>query len=310
MLDATLSREIRMRMNDVGTALRRRWYLTLVGLLATVVVVLGVMRLVPATFQTQANVVLLPPQSSVGQGGNPYLYLGGLQQASDILTRALTSDDARTKVKNAVNSVDYDVLPDATTSGPVLIVTARGKTQAAANGLRQTVLDAVPTTLVQLQDTLNVPSNARITSMVLTADDVPKPVTKTQMRASIAAGALAAVMFAMLIGLFDGLATARRQRKALAQQATTFFPVAPPAEPAGPVSDAATLLLLRARLGVPPLGSPRGAVDDLNRPVAVLNPSRPGPKNRLNPGMNVAERTDSEDVPTPNDSAEQPAERT
>jgi len=200
-----------MRMSEVGAALLRRWYLTLVGLLATAGVAFGVMQLVPPTYETEANVVLLPPPSSVGEGGNPYLYLGGLDQAADIVTRSLTSDQSRTRILDALGHADFDVLPDWATSGPVLIVTARGATPDEADELRLAVLNTLPTTLLSLQDTLDVPTEARISSMVLTADDEPTTVRKSQLRAVMAATAVAAVAVVMLIGLIDGLMAPKRR---------------------------------------------------------------------------------------------------
>jgi hypothetical protein len=179
-----------MHLKDLGTTLARRWYLTLAGLLATAGLCIGTFTAVPPTYQTTADVVLLPPKTSVGTGGNPYLYLGGLQQAVDVLTRALTSDASRTELLGAVGAGEYDVVPDLSTSGPILIVTGTGTTSTIADSARNAVLDRVPTTLVRLQTSLSVAADSQITSMVLTADEKPKAILKTRLRAVAAAGSL------------------------------------------------------------------------------------------------------------------------
>lgn len=207
------SRGHTMQLKDLSGTLVRRWYLTLAGLLAVGGVCVGVFELIPPTFETEANVVLLPPESSVGEGGNPYLYLGGLDQAADVLTRALTSDASRTQVMTTLGHADYDVLPDWATSGPILIITGRGDSAAQADEVRQAVLESVPSTLVVLQKALNVPDGSQITSMVLTSDDKPTPVVKARMRAVAAAGAASLVAVVMLIGLLDGMLKTRTLRR-------------------------------------------------------------------------------------------------
>jgi hypothetical protein len=226
-----------MQLKDLSATLLRRWYLTLGGLVVFAAICLAVFHLVPASFETEANVVLLPPESSVGEGGNPYLYLGGLDQATDVLTRALTSDASRTQVLEELGHADYDVLPDWATSGPILIVTGRGTTAQQAEDVRDEVLDSVPSTLVVLQKALNVPEGSQITSMVLTSDETPTAVMKSRMRAVAAAGAASLVGVFMLIGLIDGLLAARsrgRGRRRLGPAAN----VRPPA--LAPVDDVTT----------------------------------------------------------------------
>ena len=204
-----------MQLKDLGTTLARRWYLTLAGLLATAGLCIGTFTAVPPTYQTTADVVLLPPKTSVGTGGNPYLYLGGLQQAVDVLTRALTSDASRTELLGAVGAGEYDVVPDLSTSGPILIVTGTGTTSTIADSARNAVLDRVPTTLVQLQTALSVATDSQITSMVLTADEKPKLILKTRLRAVAAAGVLGLIASAMFIGFVDGLLASRALRRSL-----------------------------------------------------------------------------------------------
>jgi len=203
-----------MQLKDLSATLLRRWYLTLTGLLAVGAICVAVFEFVPASYETEANIVLLPPESSVGEGGNPYLYLGGLEQATDVLTRALTSDASRTQVLDSLGHADYDVLPDWATSGPILIITGRGATGEQAVEVRDAVMASVPSTLVVLQRALNVPNGSQITSMVLTSDDKPTVVMKSRLRAVAAAGLVSLVGVIMLIGLMDGLLTTRTTRRA------------------------------------------------------------------------------------------------
>ena len=58
-----------MLISDAGASLVRRWYLTLVGLLATASLVALALFLVQPSWQSTASVVLLPPRTSVPAGG-------------------------------------------------------------------------------------------------------------------------------------------------------------------------------------------------------------------------------------------------
>ncbi|MCW2530013.1 MAG: hypothetical protein JWM76_4873, partial [Pseudonocardiales bacterium] len=51
----------------------RRWYLTFVGVLVTAALCAAAIVLVPAKYQASASLLLLPPKTAVGNGGNPYL---------------------------------------------------------------------------------------------------------------------------------------------------------------------------------------------------------------------------------------------
>ncbi|KRD42980.1 hypothetical protein ASE38_01430 [Cellulomonas sp. Root930] len=263
-----------MQLKDLSATLLRRWYLTLGGLLAVGAICIAVFELIPASFETEANVVLLPPESSVGEGGNPYLYLGGLDQATDVLTRALTSDASRTQVLETLGHADYDVLPDWATSGPILIVTGRGTTAEQAEEVRNTVLESVPSTLVVLQKALNVPDDSQITSMVLTSDDEPTAVMKSRMRAVAAAGVASLVGVFMLIGLIDGLLTSRsrgRGRRRVAAAANVRPPALAPDDGTNDVSSWPSRSAARAAAPEPMTGR-RVVRDDVD-----LFPTPPPP---------------------------------
>jgi hypothetical protein len=222
-----------MQLRDIGSTLLKRWYLSLAGLFVVAGLGFAVFTMIPPTYDTSAIIVLLPPQSTVGDGGNPYLYLGGLDQAAGVVNRALTSDATQTEIKDKVGSSDYEVTPDWSTSGPVLVVTAHGRSESGATQLRDAVLAEVPTTLTALQQQLNVPAQSQISSMVLTADEHPKPVIKKQLRAVAVVVVGATVAVVLLIGLYDGMATRRTRRQRVAAPAAPVS-AGPPARTGAP----------------------------------------------------------------------------
>ncbi len=202
-----------MKLGALRTSLLRRWYLTMAGLIAAGALTVLTASFVTPTYTASASVVLLPPASSLEDGGNPYLSLGGLSQTVDVVTRALTSDATRKEIAAAVPDGSYEAAPDWSTSGPILTLDATGPTQQATMDTLEAVLAQVPTTLSTLQDQLGVANNAQITSTPLAVDEEPEAVQQTRMRATVAAGALALIGAAMLIGAIDGLLLRRKARK-------------------------------------------------------------------------------------------------
>ncbi len=52
-------------MRDLVASMKRRWYLTLAGILVTVALCLAAMQLVPPKYQANGSLVLLPPAGAV-----------------------------------------------------------------------------------------------------------------------------------------------------------------------------------------------------------------------------------------------------
>lgn len=203
-----------MYLRDLKTSLFRRWYLVVVGLLIAGGLAYLTYQFVPATYQAKASVVLLPPKTTVGPGGNPYLQLGGLGQALDVLSRKLSSDAAHGVIQTTHPDSTYDATTDPTSSGPILIVSAEGKTPTASLETVRAVLDSVPAALRGLQTDLSVPDAAQITSMTLTADSQPKTNDKTRVQAVVAVAVVAVAGSLLLTGLTDGLLMGRRAKRA------------------------------------------------------------------------------------------------
>jgi len=242
-----------MYLRDLKASLLRRWYLVVLGLLLTAGLCAAAYKVVPATYQAEASVVLLPPSISVVEGGNPYLYLGGLGQALDVLTRALQSDNAQKPITEAHPDATYTALPDRTTTGPILLVTVEGPTSEETLATLQAILDSVPPALANLQEQLAIPAGSRITSMNLAVDDEPTKIQKDRTRALLAAAAVGLVGTILLTGLLDGLLTSRRTRKQDALDRAQLL--ADPADDIGPDQSTSAnrrTLGLRRRSALPP----------------------------------------------------------
>lgn len=228
-----------MYLHDLQAGLRRRWWAVVVGLLATAGLCYMALTYVPAEQEAKASVLLLPPRSTVGSEGNPYLVMGGLQPAADVLARALNDGQIHESLAPPHGPADFVVERDAASSGPVLVVDVTGTDPGATIAMLNDVLGAMPDLLDKLQLDVSAPTNSLITLATVASDAEAVPSTKSQMRAVLvaAAGGLAVTVFGTY--MLDGLLVRRRQqreeRRASAAQSAVpsesqrppFVPVAP-----------------------------------------------------------------------------------
>ncbi len=232
-----------MYLSELLAALRRRWWLVALGLVATLALVVVGRMLVPAQEQIQASVLVLPPASTTKDVGNPFLALGGLQPAADVLARAMNSGTVQDDLAPRTGTAAYSVNRDTGSSGPILVVQATDRTAAGASAALDRVLNRIPQVFAQLQSATGVTGDATMTVTPLARDTQPVASTKSQVRAMILAGVLGLAATVFGTSFIDGLVLRRRslarRRRALRD------------EPAGPDPDPAPGVLGRAGAQVP-----------------------------------------------------------
>lgn len=231
-----------MYLSDLMASLRRRRWLVLAAVIVAVGLCGGAAKTLTPQHESQANVVLIPPESTVDKGGNPYLYLGNLGQAVDVLIRAVNSDQVRAAVSDRAPDGGYEITSDWTTSAPMMILTVKAHTSDEVTRLQSAVLDQIPVALTHLQDDLAVPANSRIETKVVSSDAVPRVDKKSMVQtlAILGAGSLFAML--LVIAAYDNLRLRLARRKAAAH------PVARP-EPAEGPGDADAPPPSRSRVG-------------------------------------------------------------
>jgi hypothetical protein len=249
--------EPQVQLKDFGAALLRRWYLVVFSIVCAAATVFVAVYAVGPTYKTQASVLLLPPGTTVQRNsestgvGNPWLSLGGVSQARDVVIRALMAsttmetlcqqpgDEAYEAMRAALcrssPEVSFEVTQDYISSAPMILITVEADSPANAVTAVNAVADLVPTTLSDLQAALNLRSRALITSMPVVIDQNPEAVHKDQIRAGIVAGGGTLGVALLLIGLIDGLLAARRarQEQVVSDAPEEEIPAAEPAEAPG-----------------------------------------------------------------------------
>lgn len=204
-----------MEMNAFWAALLRRWHLTLAGLGLAIAVTMLIVTNIGPTYKAEGSQLLFPPITTTTSGraietqGNPYLMLGGLNQARDIVIRALNSRSVGEQFAQKEPLAKYDVTPDFATSGPIIVIDVSAPSPAAATAGLKTAMGMVPGTLQNLQSGLKLPSSAFITSRQLTSDKVPEIVRSSQIRIGIVVGVVIMGTVLLLLGLLDGLLKSR-----------------------------------------------------------------------------------------------------
>lgn len=224
-----------MYLSEILAGLRRRWWLVVVGVLLTALGSAYVVSLVPPEQVARASVLLVPPEVVVGDTGNPYLGLNGLQPAADVLARALNDGQGHADLAPPGGTGDFVVSRDTSSSGPVLVVEVTDTDPDSAIAMLDDVLAAMPDMLEQLQADVDAPTSSFIRMTVVTRDDIPEASSKTQIRALLVSVVGGLALTAFLTYAIDGLLVRRglerRRGGRPAPTATHAASAAPPAPP-------------------------------------------------------------------------------
>jgi predicted amino acid-binding ACT domain protein len=171
----------------------------------------------PATYQSQASVVLLASKSvSRLTGGNPYLsFTPSLSLTADVVSRALTGPAVGERLASAGFTDSYTVAPPeytTTTTGSVLVITVTGHDPLAVQGTLRAVMAQVRIALAQIQagirprDRITVATLASSPQAVLAGSETARPIVL-----ALVVGLLAALGLPVII---DGRLRRRGIRRA------------------------------------------------------------------------------------------------
>ncbi len=199
-----------MRFSSLLRTMREHWYLVLSGIVSTALLCFAAGSYVPPTYQAEASVLLVPAKSTVAANGeNPLLGIGGLQPTADTVARAMTDAGVQDQLFAAGATGEYVVLLDPISKGPVLLVTVKDSSSAAALTTLRLLTGQIPKVLNGLQDRLSVPSRAALSTMVIAQDKEAELVLKDRIRLF---GAIIGLGLGITFGLLVFLESRARQR--------------------------------------------------------------------------------------------------
>lgn len=194
-----------MVLSDMLRSLLRRWYIVVLGVILTAAGVYGAYTVTPVTYSATSTVVLLPPEKSVKDGDNPYLYLGGLGQALNVLVITMNSAASQEQVIGSNPDQSFTLEQDATSTGPIIQISVAAPTDDQAIALVEKVTAQVPLALNALQDELKVPADAKIGTMTLAQSREAETENKRQLQLMAVAaggGSVATVLFVAALDKF------------------------------------------------------------------------------------------------------------
>lgn len=194
-----------MFLTDIPRALVRCWYIVVVGLLATGALVYGATKVTQKDYTVIAEVLLLPPPSSVPAGDNPYLSLGGLNAVGDILARAMQDSEATNAMRDAGLTSETVFARDQNSAAPILLLSISAASPETAVHDSGIFLDQLPVTLKAVQATAHVPESAYVSSTVIVKPEGVTASSKSQVRSMMVAGVLGLALTLLLTGLVDRL---------------------------------------------------------------------------------------------------------
>jgi hypothetical protein len=194
-------------------ALRRRWYIVAVGLLATAGLVWGVYNVTPPQYTARGLVLLLPSVPADEEGGNPFLGLGNLDLPARVLVASYSSNAAQEEIAQRAPDAEVVVSIEESTRGPVIAVDVTDSSEAGTLEILSYVADSIPETLASLQSEVGVPLDAVVRSMPLTMDTEPEPEYETLIRLLILAGAGGLALTLLVAYALDGILKRRVRRR-------------------------------------------------------------------------------------------------
>lgn len=179
-----------MFIAELPAVLLRRWYVALLGMALTGLALGGINAVVEPKYVATAEILLLPPATVVPPGGNPYLTLGGLSAAGEVMSRAMTDPQSLRVLKTSGLEGEVAVGLDPNAAAPIVLVSVEASSnQTALRGVGL-LLDDAPRTLRRIQDEANVRSGSYITTTLVTRDPKAERQIKSLVRIMVLVGVL------------------------------------------------------------------------------------------------------------------------
>lgn len=202
-----------MNLADTLRGLWRRWYIVIPGLILAILVALAAWQAIKPDYQRTGTQLLLPGAASIPKAGNPYLYLGGLSQASDVLVTAMSSDLEQKSLLAGHAGAQITIVRDPLTSGPQILTTVSARSDVEAGEILDAAIVRTTQMLDSLQHVDGITAGNRIGIKTITVDTKSTLIQKTRVL-GVAGAALVVLLLTLIVaGLVEGLSTRKRRRR-------------------------------------------------------------------------------------------------
>lgn len=239
-----------------------RWYLTVAGLLLSLVMAATAYALIPVQYESSDTVVLVQPQQLGDNQSNPLLDLNqGMNTTAAIIVQALNSPVVSGQLGLVAGEDSFTVRNiggagiNNTVDRPFISVTAQSSSPARSAAIVGWVMDEAQRQLADLQRTLQVRSKKYVVLERVTDPAPAKPIRTSQLSALAAATLLGVALTVAFVWGYDRTLSRVRSDRAAGRASTNGAP---------PVTNGAPSLL--------PYNDPDRADDPWSPGVAAARP--------------------------------------
>jgi len=200
-----------VNLADTLRGLWRRWYIVFPGLIVTIAVAISTWHYIEPDYERVGTQLLLPGLASIPEAGNPYLYLGGLSQAADVVVTAMSSERELDALAGDYPGAEIVITRDPLTSGPQILTTVTAKSNAEAGKILVDTMSRTTEVLGELQNVSGITARNRIGIETITVDNQSTLVQKTRLL-GVGGTTLGTLLITLLTaGLVEGLSTRKRR---------------------------------------------------------------------------------------------------
>lgn len=203
-----------MNLADALRGLRRRWYIVLPGLLVAATLSFAAWQTIPPGYERSATQLLIPGADSMPEGANPYLFLGGLSPAADVLVRAIGAKNVLNEVMAEHPGVQIDISRDTTTAGPIILIVVTADSDTAAAEVLGLIVQRTGSVLEALQQKENIAVKNLVTVLPISVDSHSNLRQRSRLIATGSAGLVTVAFTVFVAGMVDGFSVRRRGRRA------------------------------------------------------------------------------------------------
>lgn len=203
-----------MKFADTLRGLLRRWYIVLPGVLVAASISIWAWFTIPPGYSRSATQLLIPGELSMPEGANPYLFLGGLAPAADVLVRAIGSENVLNEMDEAHPGVEIKISRDTTTAGPIILIEVTARSDADAEDVLELLTERTETVLDEFQDVERIPDENRMTVIPVTVDKQSVLEQRNRVLVTAGSGIVGVVLTLLIAGLVDGFSQQRDRRGA------------------------------------------------------------------------------------------------
>jgi hypothetical protein len=189
-----------MDFGEILRVIRKRWYITLPGVVLALGLTLIAYLVVPTKYESQATLSLInsPRPVTAPGNGNPFLsFESSLTATADFLARSLGAEETARELKTMGVTEEYTAALADNAMGPFITLTVIGTDRAHVQRSTTILTEYAQRKLRTMQEQSGAPENSMIHAATIIPPQPPEPVIKKKIEVVAGtAGVLLTLTFA------------------------------------------------------------------------------------------------------------------